>query len=166
MSERKTNSDGEVCPACGRRIAGGERETPLAIARELAPWCLAVIMALTLVWTAVVAHVEVSSGRHDGILPTAIEIVSAAAPASPLFVLYGIMITISMDFAIGGIMATARILTEKFVQPIIEGHRREGREQGREQGREEAFAAVREWNDRRLDAQKKGVPFDEPPPGV
>ncbi len=80
---------------------GGERDTPLAIARELAPWCLAVIMAITLGWTALVAHVEVSSGRHDGILITAVEVVSATAPASPLFVLYGIMITISLDFAIG-----------------------------------------------------------------
>ncbi len=79
-------------------------------------------------------------------------------------------------------MATARILTKKFVAPIVEAHREEGRkqgvqqgiQQGREQGirqgvqqdREQMIAAVREWNDRRLDAQKRGIPFDEPPPGV
>ncbi len=71
-------------------------------------------------------------------------------------------------------MATARILTKKLVAPIVEAHREEGRKQGREQGirqgvqqgREQMIAAVREWNDRRLDAQKRGIPFDEPPPGV
>ena len=42
----------------------------------------------------------------------------------------------------------------------------EGREEGRKEGRREAFEEMRNWNLRRLEAQKKGEPFQEPPPSV
>ncbi len=42
--------------------------------------------------------------------------------------------------------------------------RAEGREEGREEGIATANAAWRAWNRRRLDAEAKGEPFDEPPP--
>ena len=38
------------------------------------------------------------------------------------------------------------------------------REKYRDQGRKEMAARVREWNQRRLDAQAQGEDFDEPPP--
>ena len=41
-----------------------------------------------------------------------------------------------------------------------------GREQGRELGREALAAEVADWNRRRLEAEERGEPFDEPPPGV
>ena len=40
----------------------------------------------------------------------------------------------------------------------------EGREQGIEQGRAEAYQAIADWNTRRLEAEAKGTPFNEPPP--
>ena len=42
----------------------------------------------------------------------------------------------------------------------------EARERGFEKGRAELSAEIREWNARRLEAQAKGEPFDEPPPGL
>lgn len=60
--------------------------------------------------------------------------------------------------------------------------REQGREEGREQGREEGHEQGREeglnegmermrsqwqaWNERRLSAEARGEPFDEPPPGA
>ena len=41
---------------------------------------------------------------------------------------------------------------------------KQGIEQGVEQGRAETVAKFREWNARRLDADARGEPFDEPPP--
>ena len=77
-------------------------------------------------------------------------------------------------------MVTARYLGNKFVQPLIERHKAEGRDEGREEGmtagiavgrsegREEGEAAERrrwtEWNSRRVEAERTGLPFDEPPP--
>ena len=40
----------------------------------------------------------------------------------------------------------------------------QGIEQGIEQGRAEAYQAVAAWNRRRLAAEAKGIPFNEPPP--
>ena len=55
----------------------------------------------------------------------------------------------------------------------IELGREEGRELGIEQGREEGrqelktlAAEVADWNRRRLEAEERGEPFDEPPPGL
>jgi len=42
----------------------------------------------------------------------------------------------------------------------------EGRAEGVTRGRSDLAAEIREWNARRLAAQSKGEPFDEPPPGL
>ena len=42
----------------------------------------------------------------------------------------------------------------------------EGRAEGVTKGRSDLAAEIREWNSRRLAAQSKGEPFDEPPPGL
>ena len=44
--------------------------------------------------------------------------------------------------------------------------RAEGRAEGVTRGRSDLAAEIREWNARRLAAQSKGEPFDEPPPGL
>lgn len=35
----------------------------------------------------------------------------------------------------------------------------------KEQGRQEAYQEVSDWNSRRLEAEARGEPFTEPPPG-
>ena len=57
-------------------------------------------------------------------------------------------------------MVTARYLGNKFVQPLIERHKAEGREEGETAERRRWV----EWNSRRVEAERAGVPFDEPPP--
>ena len=48
---------------------------------------------------------------------------------------------------------------------VAEGEAR-GIAQGEAKGRAEALAEVVAWNEKRLAAEAKGEPFDEPPPGV
>ena len=40
----------------------------------------------------------------------------------------------------------------------------QGIKKGIEQGRAEAYQAIAAWNTRRLAAEAKGIPFNEPPP--
>ena len=54
-------------------------------------------------------------------------------------------------------MVTYRYLSDKSLKPLHEKLRAEGRE--------EVQLRWASWNERRLDAEKKGEPFDEPPPG-
>ena len=42
----------------------------------------------------------------------------------------------------------------------------EAEERARAEIRAEIRAKMREWNARRLEAEAKGEPFDEPPPGL
>ena len=41
----------------------------------------------------------------------------------------------------------------------------QGRAEGMAEGRTQAYQAIAAWNARRLEAEAKGLPFDEPPPG-
>ena len=63
----------------------------------------------------------------------------------------------------------ARQLAEVRAEGVNEG-RAEGVEKGRAEGvtkgRSDLAVEIREWNARRLAAQSKGEPFDEPPPGL
>ena len=65
---------------------------------------------------------------------------------------------------------TAKYLGNKFVKPLIERHKAEGRAEGIAAGRAEGESEERrrwtEWNSRRLEAERGGVPFDEPPPSA
>ena len=57
-------------------------------------------------------------------------------------------------------MVTARYLTNRFVKPIIEKHKAEGKEMGLA----EADAEWEIWYASFRAAQERGEPFDEPPP--
>ena len=94
-----------------------------------------------------------------------------------MIVAYAIMITTTIDISGELAMVTARFLGNKFVKPIIEKHKAEGRAEGLAEGRTEGKVEGRavglaeerhrwvEWNRRRMDAQATGAPFDEQPPG-
>ena len=58
-------------------------------------------------------------------------------------------------------MSLYQAMVNRFVIPVIEKHRDEGRAEGRVETNAEWGA----WNRRRIDAEARGLPFDEPPPG-
>ena len=150
--------------------------SPLTVAKRLAPQCLIIMMAYTFGWTAFVAWHEVRTGNHPDLAHTAIATANGVGQVAMLILIYSIATTIAMDFLGGTLMVTARYLGNKFVQPLIERHKAEGRVEGIAVGRVEGItegiatgeAAERrrwtEWNSRRVDAERAGLPFDEPPP--
>ena len=74
------------------------------------------------------------------------------------------------------LMSLYQFVVNRYVIPVIEAHKAEGREQGRaegraegrqqgrDQGRAESRAEWRGWNERRLAAEREGRDFAEPPP--
>ena len=71
--------------------------------------------------------------------------------------------------AIGGLlMSLYQAMVNRFVIPVIEAHKAEGRAEGLERGLEQGLAQGRaewsEWNERRLAAGREGREFTEPPP--
>ena len=150
------------------------RQSPLDVAKKWIPWSLGLILSMTVGWVALVAYAEVSSGKHDNLIDTSIAVGSVAGMAAPLIPLFSIVIITAADLTGGAIVVTYNYLNNKFVKPLIEKHKAEGRALGREEGitqgielgRQEIMVAIRDWNNRRLDAEEKGEPFDEPPPGL
>lgn len=76
--------------------------------------------------------------------------------AAPLIPLIAVLIVSVLDTLGGFIMVTARYLTDKWLTPL--------REKRKAEARKEVMAEIKEWNERRLEAEKKGEPFDEPLP--
>ena len=65
-------------------------------------------------------------------------------------------------------MSIYQAMVNRYVIPVIEKHKAEGRaeglEKGREQGSTEAHEKWAAWNRRRVDAEQRGRNFDEAPP--
>ena len=152
--------------------------SPLSITKELLPWCVWSICLLTIVWTGLTAWSEVSSGRHANLLDTSLAAGSNAADSVPLIVVYSIIgVMVGNFIAGGGIMIMARATRDYLYDKVerqrerlraegrAEGHA-EGRNEGRAEGRESLAAEIEAWNRRRLEAESRGEPFDEPPPGA
>lgn len=59
-------------------------------------------------------------------------------------------------------MSVYQAMVNRYVIPVIEKHKAEGRAEGRAVEREEWQA----WNRRRIEAEKQGRIFDESPPGA
>ena len=75
-------------------------------------------------------------------------------------------------------MVLANLIRQNLLEPLKERQRREGWEEGRAEGltmgraeglaagRSESDAKWRAWNERRIQAEGGGVPFNEPPPTI
>ena len=138
--------------------------SPLTVVKRLAPLCLVVTLAYTFGWTAFVARHEVRTGNHPDLESLAIATFERVGQVDTLILIYSVATTIALDFLGGTLMVTARYLGNKFVQPLIERHKAEGREEGIATGEAAERRRWTEWNSRRVEAERAGVPFDEPPP--
>ena len=122
------------------------------------------------------------TGDHPDLDSAAIATANGAGQVDTLILLYAIATTVALDVLGGMVLVTARYLEHKFIKPLIERQKAEGRAEGRAEGiatgRAEGIATGRaegeseerrrwtEWNARRLEAERGGVPFDEPPPSA
>ena len=146
--------------------------SPLTVAKRLGALCIGVLFLYTIGWTAFIARHEIRTGDHPDLEHTAIAAAERVGQVDGLIVLYSIATTIALDIVGGMIMVTARYLENKFVKPLIERHKAEGRAEGREEGVVAGIATGEaaerrrwtEWNARRIEAERAGAPFDEPPP--
>ncbi len=98
------------------------------------------------------------------------ELIRAAAPECGWI---GIGIAFSALVTVQGVaivMVGYRYAIERWVKPMAEKRRAEsyaaGRADGREEGRTETNQQWQEWLQRKTEAESRGLPFDEPPPGA
>ena len=110
----------------------------------------------SLVGTGLLSWYEIAQRTEDGAIETVLAIISGMAQVG---VAAAVATVVTTEVA-QNIMVTGEYLRQKLVKPLIEKQRAEGREEGRKEER----AAWEAWNRRRLHAESKDEPFDEPPP--
>ena len=74
------------------------------------------------------------------------------------------MLTRAVTYVGGAMLTFYQRMVNRFVIPVIEAHKAEGREEGRTEGRTEVVEEWRAWNERRLAAEREGRQFNEPLP--
>ena len=180
MDERPPEGDSERDPE-----ESDDRESLWSVGRKWLPWCMGLIFVLTIGWTAFVAWDEAKSGEHDSVAKLARAVVEGSSPAAPLIVIYALLIIATLDTGGSATMATYKFFERKILKPQADKLRAEGEARGRAEGeargraegeaegeargeargRAEERRAWTEWNRRRMEAERKGETFDEPPPG-
>jgi hypothetical protein len=125
---------------------------------------------LCLLGTGLLSWYETTQRAEDSAVETVLAIISGMAEVG----VAAAVATIVTTEVIQNVMVTGEYLRQKLVEPLKEKQRAEGRAKGRaeglaeglEKGREAERAAWEAWNRRRMDAESKGEPFDEPPPSL
>ena len=155
-----------------RPPAADDREPIWAVSRKWLPFFIGLISVMTFGWVWFIAGIVIESGEYGDTAEIAVAIVDRASSATPLIALIGVCITYWLDILGGLLVVTARYLSSKFVTPLVERYRSEGKEEGRsegkeegkEEGRSEMHSAWLVWYRKSEEAKAKGLPFDEPPP--
>ena len=162
-----------------RQTNDGENRTQeswlSSIARIYGSWHLAITAIQSAAWAAFVCWN--ASGEYDA-WADAIEMAGEESwPAIPAFFITSAIILAAIQK--GGRMVLTfmderrkrieKAREEGIVEGIAEGivkGRAEGRSEGIVEGLGQANAAWSEWNRRRVEAERRGERFDEPPPSV
>ena len=167
--KRKDRNDSE------RMTRNDEQGSPLSVDTKLVPWCVGGMAILAVLWTALAAWNEIAYGGH------AVWTLACEAIAGKVFFGLPGIVLVPIVIAAGGKLFTKlgkdfwRMINYNF--PLIGGKvierrisewknagRAEGVDEGVVKGRAEKDAEWSDWNNRRLEAERDGVPFDEPPP--
>ena len=175
--KRKDRNDSE------RITRNDEQGSPLSVDVRLVPWCVGGMAILAVLWTALAAWNEIAYGGHANWT-----LACEAIAGKVFFGLPGIVL-VPIVIAAGGKLFTKlgkdfwRMINYNF--PLIGGKvierrisewknagRAEGVDEGVVKGRAEGLtegmakknAEWSAWNSRRMEAERDGVPFDEPPP--
>ena len=143
-----------------RPPAADDRESIWAVSRKWLPFFIAMVSVVMAYWIWIIAGTVAESSEYGDTVEKTIAIVDKSSPAVPLILLIGVCVTYWLDILGGLILVTARYLRNKFVTPIVEKLRDEGKAEGRSEMHREWLI----WYRNSEEAKAKGMPFDEPPP--
>ena len=136
-----------------------EENSLSSLARIYGYWHLGITAIQSAAWVALVYW---NLGGEYADWADAVEMVGAETwPAIPAFFITSAMILAAIQ-KVGGMVLT---FVDKH-RKRIEKERAEARAEARVEARAEAYAEWTEWNLRRVEAEKRGERFDEPPPSL
>lgn len=144
-----------------------EQGSPLSVDMRLVPWCVGGMALLTILWTALVVWNETAYGAHANWTLACQTMGEKILFAVPGIVLIPIIIAAGSKLFIKLGKDFWRMINYHFPLiggKIIERRISEWRAEGMAAGIAKKNVEWIEWNNRRMEAERNGVPFDDPPP--
>ena len=147
---------------------GDEREDILSILRELRPFYFWILIVQVAIWGAVVIWAERGNCANVDFSNCAVAVGLKMSGLIPLwFFTSVVLVDIGRFLMVFLPDLRGRIRDRAWAEGRAEG-RSEGRAEGRSEGEaigvDQMHAKWSAWNQRRLEAERNGEPFDEPPP--
>ena len=141
------------------------RESIWSVSRETKGLYFIVFMALVLIAVGLVTYEQVHLNKTDGILDTALAVWAGVGRLIIASVAGSLIVT---EVWRNGLVLAERLEEwfEKRKQRQIAKAVAEAREEAESKARAEIGAMWLAWNERRLDAERLGQSFDEPPPSI
>lgn len=122
-------------------------------------WVVAIMFIVYNSWGDSAAMAPGAGWRGIGDL--ALEALTDFSPVGTAIAILSMILARGVNYTGDAAMTFYQAMVNRFVIPVIEAHR----EEGREEGRAEVEQAWRAWNERRLAAEREGRRFDEALPG-
>ena len=132
------------------------RESALGIDQGSRVAFFLIFVPQMIVWSILITLEEIARGSHATTRSLAIAIAQGVSP----LVIVNIATTVILIQGVRLMIISQEYLRNRFVKPVIAAHEAKGRTEG-ELTRHRKWAG---WNRRRMDAEVRGIPFDEPPP--
>ena len=141
-----------------------EREDMLSILRELRPYYFWILIAQIAVWSVVVFLSERDNCAEVGLSGCAVMMGLKVSGLVPLMLLTSvILVDVGRYFMVFLRHPREKELARARAKARAEG-RAEGRTEGQARGADKMYVKWSAWNSRRIEAERRGEPFNEPPP--
>ena len=128
--------------------SGDEREDILSILRELRPFYFWILIAQIALWGTLIVLAERDNCTNAGFSTCIVAIGLKTSGFIPLWFLTSVVL---VDIG-------------RFLMVLLPNLRGKIRAEGKAEGADQMYAKWSAWNARRIEAARKGEPFDEPPP--
>ena len=146
-----------------------ERESIWSVGRETKGLYFIIFIALVLVGAGLVTYEQVHVNKADGVLDTVLAAWSGVGRLILPSVVGALIVT---EVWRNGLVLAERLeewfekRKQRQIAKAVAEAVAETEEKTRAKAREEITALWQAWNERRVEAEKKGEAFDEPPPSV
>lgn len=138
----------------------GEREDFLSVLRDLLPYYFSLLVVQLAVWGVVVFLSERSGCIDEGIAGCAVTIGLKMSGLVPLSLITSVILVDAGRY----LMVLLRNSRERLITRAKIEANAEGKAEGIVEGANEMNAKWSAWNARRIEHERRGEPFGEPPP--
>ena len=135
---------------------GNEREDILSILRELRPFYFWILIAQIALWGTFIVLAERDNCTIAGFSNCVVNIGLKISGLVPLWLLTSVVLVDIGRFLM--------VLLPDLRGRIRARARAEGKAEGKAEGEVQMHDKWSKWNARRIEAERRGEPFDEPPP--